>query len=362
MQLLLDSALEPVIAERLAAHPSGDSAVDALLSITVIDPACGSGHFLLAAARRIATHLARVMAEYQGSGQPTPADYRRALRQVMTHCIFGVDLNPMALELTRTALWLEAFTPDAPLGFIDHHLACGDALVGVMDPKVLLEGIPDEAYKPLTGDDPEVCKALKAANRAQRKALEKLTRENPQRQLTLEAETAAGRLAEIDALPDDTLEGIEAKRRLFASLHSGALDDLVSRQHLLTACNLYVTAFLRRKTKAEGFPATQDVINALLRQPLGVKGEAAWINAAMHSVLHWPVAFAQVLARGGFSCVLGNPPWEQLQLNEQEFFASRSPRIAALEGDRRKQAIAGLAETEPGCPSISRLQRVTMKR
>jgi hypothetical protein len=95
VQELLDSALEPVVAERLAPHggalASGEAAAQALLSITVCDPACGSGHFILAAARRLATHLARVQTE---GGQPTPDDYRHALRQVVTHCIHGVDPKP----------------------------------------------------------------------------------------------------------------------------------------------------------------------------------------------------------------------------------------------------------------------------
>jgi N-6 DNA Methylase len=184
VQQLLDSALEPVVAQALAAHPTGDAAAQALLSISVVDPACGSGHFLLAAARRIAACLARVRAEARDAvaGPPTPDDYRHALRDVVTHCIYGVDMNPMALELARMALWLESATPDAPLGFVDHHLQLGNALLGVMDVKTLLQGIPDQAYTALTGDDKERCKALKKTNRAERAALEKLLKaQNGQR-------------------------------------------------------------------------------------------------------------------------------------------------------------------------------------
>ncbi|MBX6363082.1 MAG: N-6 DNA methylase, partial [Gemmatimonadetes bacterium] len=112
VQQLLDTALMPVVRERLAAHPEDPQA--ALLSITVIDPACGSGHFLLAAARRLAAELARVRA----GGTPGADEYRHALRDVVTHCIHGVDRNPMALELARMALWLETYTPDRALGFL----------------------------------------------------------------------------------------------------------------------------------------------------------------------------------------------------------------------------------------------------
>ena len=179
VQEQLDSALEPVISETLAAHPMGEDAVQALLTISVIDPACGSGHFLLAAARRIAGHLARIRAQMRDAlvghgGQPTPDDYRHALRDVVTHCVYGVDMNPMALELARMALWLEAYTPDVPLGFIDHHFQLGNALLGVMDPKTLLEGVPDEAYKELTSDDKALCRDLKAQNRKERQGLSRM--------------------------------------------------------------------------------------------------------------------------------------------------------------------------------------------
>jgi type I restriction-modification system DNA methylase subunit len=154
VQELLDSALEPVIAQRLA---GADDPQAALLTITVCDPACGSGHFLLAAARRLATRLAQLRA----GGTPSGEDYRHALRDVIGHCIFGVDRNPMALELARMSLWLEAMTPDKPLGFLDHHLQCGDALLGVLDLGILDQGIPDDAYKALTGDDKDTASEAK---------------------------------------------------------------------------------------------------------------------------------------------------------------------------------------------------------
>jgi type II restriction/modification system DNA methylase subunit YeeA len=91
----------------------------ALLKLTVIDPACGSGHFLLAAARRIATRLARIRAE----GTPALSDYRHALRDVARTCLHGVDRNPMAVELTKVALWIETVDPGLPLGFFDARYA-----------------------------------------------------------------------------------------------------------------------------------------------------------------------------------------------------------------------------------------------
>ena len=145
VQELIRSALDPVIAQRLAQNPA--QPVEALLAIRVIDPACGSGHFLLAAARRLAEKLAQLRAP---EGAVTPQAYRHALREVVGRCIFGVDRNPMAIELARTALWLEGFEEGRPLGYLDHHLQVGDALLGLTDLQALERGIAKDAFKPLS--------------------------------------------------------------------------------------------------------------------------------------------------------------------------------------------------------------------
>jgi type I restriction-modification system DNA methylase subunit len=123
---LLDSALDPVL-DRVEAEAEDPAA--ALLSVTVVDPACGSGHFLLAAARRIATRVAR----HRAGGVASPDDYRRALREIVRSCIHGVDRNPLAVELTKVALWIETVEPGKPLGFLDANIRCGDSLLGVFD-------------------------------------------------------------------------------------------------------------------------------------------------------------------------------------------------------------------------------------
>ena len=149
-----------MIEQRLKANPEQPRA--ALLSIKVCDPACGSGHFLLAAARRLAAKVAELDAQ---GDQYTEEQYRHALREVVQHCIHGVDLNPMAIELCKTALWLEALEPGKPLGFLDAHIQCGNALIGVFDPAVLEAGIPDDAYKALTGDDKSIASEAKKLNK-----------------------------------------------------------------------------------------------------------------------------------------------------------------------------------------------------
>ncbi len=340
VQELLDSALEPVVADRLAPHggalASGEAAANALLSITVCDPACGSGHFILAAARRLATHLARVLAE---GGQPTPDDYRHALRQVVTHCIHGVDLNPMAVELAKIALWLEAYTPDAPLGFIDHHIRCGDALLGVLDPSILENGIPDKAFNALSGDDKEVVKALKKANKEALKSIAKIQREGQMPNW----QEAVAQVATLEALPDDTLAAIEAKRAAFAETEAA-----VAGSRARVAADIFVAAFVMPKTDRDKdvIPTSQDlwlVMNGEAPRT-GVR-EAASRVASIVNALHWWQAFPQVQAKGGFDVLLGNPPWERIKLQEEEFFASRSEKIAnAQHKAERGRLIAEIAE------------------
>ena len=158
VQCLLDSALEPVVAERIKGKKA-EEAAKAILDLKVCDPACGSGHFLIAAAHRLARHLARIRS---GETEPSPADYQHALRDVISHCIYGVDINPMAVELCKVSLWMEAMEPGKPLSFLDHHVQCGNSLLGTT-PALLKQGIPDEAFEPIEGDDKKLCKEYQEA-------------------------------------------------------------------------------------------------------------------------------------------------------------------------------------------------------
>ena len=138
---LLDSALDPVLDEACRKpHPE-----QAILLLKVCDPACGSGHFLVAAARRIAKRLAAVRS---GDDEPSPHNVQEALRDVVGRCIYGVDLNPMAVELCKVSLWMEATEPGKPLSFLDSHIQGGNALLGAT-PSLMSRGIPDDAFKPI---------------------------------------------------------------------------------------------------------------------------------------------------------------------------------------------------------------------
>ena len=341
VQELLDSALEPVIQQRIAGAADPQAA---LLSITVCDPACGSGHFLLGAARRLATRLAQLRAQ----GTPSGEDFRHALRDVVTHCIYGVDRNPMAIELARMSLWLEAMTPDMPLGFLDHHLQCGDALLGLTDLAALEKGIPKDAFKALSGDDKNVCKELAKRNTAELRDLERkrTAQQFGQRDLLGLRHGGLDRMRALEALPDATLEQIAAKQAAWR-----AFADESSDSPLRHAADMLLAAFLLPKTETSqsAVPTTASVVLELLGDS-GAPDHAGKRAAAREActeayVLHWPLAFPLVHATGGFSCVLGNPPWERIKLQEEEFFASRNRNVAEAKNKaERSQRIQWLSE------------------
>jgi hypothetical protein len=350
VQSLLDTALDPIL-DRIEAE--SDDPAKALLQLRIIDPACGSGHFLLAAARRIATRLARIRAD----GTPSTEDFRHALRDVVRCCIHGVDRNPMSVELTKVALWIETVDPGLPLGFLDAQIRCGDALLGIDRFEQMENGIPDAAFKPLAGDEPSICKDLTKINKAGKTDLERhrAGESAPFAPNTKEADVF-GELAALNAMPEDSLGQIETKSRAYRQFLEHARDSRLAR-----AADCYLAAFLTPKNIPESqpfsdtaFPTTRTLLGEITSAvpPHEREAHEQTVAAARETcrqsfVLHWPLAFPHVFARGGFDCILGNPPWEVSQLGEEEFFATRSPRIANLAGAARKKAIAVLEVQEP---------------
>ena len=346
VQLLLTTTLDPVLDAAESRNPSDPAAE--ILKLSIIDPACGSGHFLLAAARRAAARIAR----HRSAGAPSQEAFQHALREVVSNSIFGADRNPMAVELCKVALWIEALEPGKPLSFLDARIRCGDSLIGVFDYGMLRAGLPDEAFDPLTGDDRTVAKAYKAINKQQRDGV---GASGFIKELSAPASITDG-AARVLAMPEDTLEEIEAKSRSWDRL----LRD-PKRLALKTACDMYVAAFLLPKTGDDPDPRHFD------RLPLPTT-EAIWrtvrgggVQSSVHAVcketaeenrvFHWPLEFPAVMVHGGFDAVIGNPPWERIKLQEQEFFAARDAEIATAPNKaERDKLIKALKMADPGTP------------
>lgn len=341
VQELIQSALVPVIEERVAAQ--SENPVEAILSIKVCDPACGSGHFLLAAARKLAEYLAPLRSD---DGTVTPSSYRHALREVIARCIYGVDRNPMAIELARTALWLEGFEEGRPLSFLDHHLQVGDALLGLTNLTFLNKGISSDAFKPLSGDDKAVCKELSRENTQGLKQLER----DFHKGLTM-FDFAGGvslqqALRVLDGMPTETPEQVEAKEAAYSDWK-----DQRQQLKLTKVANLLLAAFLLPKVaSSQHLVPTSQTVHAELSDSGVTDAHDQTLKYADEvckaaSVFHWPIAFAQVFTQGGFDCVLANPPWERIKLQEEEFFATRHPAVAGAKNKaERAHRIKWLSE------------------
>jgi type I restriction-modification system DNA methylase subunit len=330
VQALLDTALDPILNKTEA---EADDPAKALLKLSVIDPACGSGHFLLAAARRIATRLARIRSE----GTPSLAEFRHALRDVARSCIYGVDRNPMAVELTKVALWIETVDPGLPLGFFDAQIRCGDALLGVFDLKVLRDGIPDAAYKPLSSDDKDTARYYLQANRAATSGQGGFDFSTGQIAMP-EMKPLALDFSGFRDLPEDTVEQIETKAARFEALREGQ-----SYMRAANACDLYVAAFLLPKTgiapsgpSERTIPTTEELWLALNQGKLRPSMMDARKAARRARAFHWPLEFPDVKQRGGFDVVLGNPPWDKLSPDHKEFFSIYDPNVRHLSPSDQK--------------------------
>jgi hypothetical protein len=335
---LIKSALEPVIEQTKADNPERPR--EALLKLKIVDPACGSGHFLLAAARRLAAEIARLDAV---ADVPDESLRRHALREVVRHCIYGVDKNPLAVELCKTALWIETVEPGRPLSFLDPHIRCGDSLVGILDPKVMEDGIPDDAYKPLTGDEKAAARDLKNRNKQVGRGVQgSLFDRESLKHVTVVS-------ADLDAMPEDTIEQIKAKKAAWSESQRDS-----ERQKQELRANLYVSAFFAPKT-ARNFdqvPLTEDlnrIAQGLAPRP-GIK-RAVEEHAAQYGFFHWHLAFPEVFAGGGFDVALGNPPWERIKLQEQEFFAGRSPEIANASNKAARERLIKALFRDDASPS-----------
>ena len=376
---LLDSALDPVIAQAVSGQGSAISKTaenieQRLLALKICDPACGSGHFLIAAAHRLAKRLAQVRS---GDEEPTPEAHRTALRDVIRRSIYGVDANPLAVELCRVNLWLESLEPGKPLSFLDAHIKCGDSLVGLgLEMTVEELEVPDDAFKPVTGDDKETAKALRKRNKSERSGQESLfvTLITSKEEL---AAWLAQRAAAVNAMPEETAAQVQEKETAYTEY----IDSQAYSQQRLAA-DLWTSAFFWQIEKPQGkFEILAPTYAALQRLRAGETldpGLAAIVRALADHLrfFHWPIEFPEVFApvgvdvessspsgvakhtrrgggfRGGvgvgFDCVLGNPPWERIKLQEQEFFASRDPQIAAAPNKAaRDRLIKALKSGDP---------------
>ncbi|WP_241311494.1 Eco57I restriction-modification methylase domain-containing protein [Chryseobacterium arthrosphaerae] len=273
----------------------------ALLSIKVCDVACGSGHILLSAARKIGFELARLRSN---EDQPTPSVLRTAIRDAIKNCIYGVDLNPLAVELCKVALWLEAHDPGEPLNFLDHHIKNGNAIIGLARYENLHDGIASEAFKALAGDDKAIASAFKKRNDAERKLqISELFDLN-----TVDADFTdiQKSMEQFNQLPEHTSEQIAQKSKIYYDLTNGKKWYRLKQLADLQVAQFFIPKTAENKDKLTTYSQYKTYLNSGAQI---LDRGASMVIAEQKKFFHWFLEFPEVFQNGGFDCILGNPPF-----------------------------------------------------
>lgn len=380
VQNLIRTTLEPVIKERIEKLRTPEEKVKSLLSMKVCDAASGSGHIVLAMARTIAWYVCTIRT---GEDNPASLDYREALREVIQKCVYAVDYNPDAVELCKVVLWIEGYCAGKPLSFLDHHIRCGNSVVGVTDLDTLLAGVPKEAFSAVDKDTKKkIIDLNKAAlqdvslvqsGHSQGLNVSLFTQDFTIQSIDGEQVGLASKVREINSLPENSLLEQLTKQKRWEELMQSPRVECLRR-----ACDVYTYAYYKQ-FKAEDLdshvdasgtytafnePYTRTVYQALQeikylddndgivdaqRLPDSFRAEVA-LAAKQHSFFHWCVEFPEVFAYdGGFDVMCGNPPWDKIKVEDKKWFEShgRSDIVNAGTAAQRKRAIAELPVTDP---------------
>ncbi|ULR54664.1 Eco57I restriction-modification methylase domain-containing protein [Streptomyces deccanensis] len=361
VDVLLDSTLDPVIdaaqqrGERKAAEAKEvdgrETVVAELLSLTVCDPACGSGHFLVAAARRIAKRVAAVR---ERTPEPTAERVREALHEVIARCVFGVDLNPMAVELAKVSLWMEALEPGKALGFLDAHIKWGNGLIGAT-PALLRGGIPEQAFKVVEGDEKSVATEWLKRNKEEHQGIVTLDAALDESVSVTNVAFASELRDLLDTSPTEKLGQV---RKLADRYKEWA--ESPAYLNALHIADAWCAAFMWEKTGDAPSPVTQRVFLSLqsTEEDGGALPETHKEIVRLsqeYRFFHWYLEFPEVFRvpdnpseagvdpvtgwAGGFDCVLGNPPWDKVDFKDQEYFSVVEPSLAQLSGQKRRAEI-----------------------
>jgi hypothetical protein len=306
--------------ERIATRDAAEAARH-LLRFAVIDPACGSAHFLVEVVNLVADRTVRFLAEHPlpslaeavgslraGALPGSAIDDSVLIRRLMLkHCVYGVDLSPMGAEVAKLSLWLASFVPGLSLAYLDGNLRVGNSLVGVVRTESIGAGSSGKY------------------------------RQADWSSLLREAATAAARAADIeDRNPDEVLESQRAGADAAAASH-----DVECLFNLWTAESF---GLVGTKKEVEGWAT--EILSGNRRSKLQ---DAADELAKANSFLHWPVAFPRVFAgeTPGFDAVVGNPPWNEVTIEELAFYGLFVPGLRGLSERDRASAIDRLLSERP---------------
>lgn len=330
---LLDTALEPVIDSHLArvrellAQGDDARAAEAFFDFRVADLAMGSAHFLVAAVDRIEAKFTAFLTEHQipavsdeltrlaQAARAALGEYASNVeietgallrRQVARRCIYGLDLNLMAVELARLGIWIHTFVPGLPMSALNHNLVVGNSLTGIGTVDEVLN-VLEPQHRP--GQDSFFAAEIRAA-----------------------LETARIRLMRAA----QTAEATKAEVREAAKAHVKAMEDAADARALLDAA-------VGVRLGVIPLPAGPErAISA---------GNSANVQAKIAElrVAHMPYLFPEVFLRDnpGFDVLIGNPPWEKVKVEVTRWWALRFPGLRSLPQGNQDQLVRQYYDTRP---------------
>jgi len=294
VKYIVETTLGPLVDELRHQGLKGMDSVRAVLSLKVLDPAMGSGHFLVEATSFLASRIVEALAEEPETVKEIGhTEVIWARREVARHCIYGVDINPLAVELAKVSLWLHTLTVDKPLSFLDHHLKCGNSLVG--------SKIVDLAWLPLERPKDTLGHLDKPLGLVQK---------------------ILDRLKDLDSISDETVEDVKQKERLFQQLRESE-----EYQRIKALADLHTGLFFSQADFSAIRKSYMDIVNeAYYGDPKQwqTKFGAPWAQSSTregieHRSFHWELEFPEAFFRDvkdrshrGFDAVIGNPPYVRI--------------------------------------------------
>ncbi len=310
VKYIVDATVGPLLQQVAASSPEAKEKVDAILAIKVLDPSMGSGHFLVEATEYIARFLVELNIQPEGVTREAELSYWK--RRVVQSCIYGVDLNPLAVELAKLSLWLSTVAKDRPLSFLDHHLRSGNSLFGVR-------------FADLTT-------AQNGNGNGAKRKIKK--QETPKEQLSFFGDdafrqsmtTAVDLMWLVEGNPALTVEQVKEQEQLYASMRAGLIGKYGRLANLLTASYFGLPIDVTLWKPLADF--------ATGRTSIAPEQFSTWVDAAesmaeQRGYFHWELEFPEVFfdrfgqdksSQGGFDAVVGNPPW----IRQESFGADKA--------------------------------------
>lgn len=333
---LVRTSLDPILAAiKDSESGSWKELVDRVCQLRIVDPAMGSGHMIQAAYGRIVSFLRQCAEEMAAAGKTdfiwTDEGSYEVRAKVAMRCIYGVDLNPMAVEIAKLVMWMRVFRPDKPFGFFDYNLACGNSLIGVYDESTdelsLSSGLQGQLFR---------------------------SQEEVERDIMAELLL---RVQKMMNMPRNTVEQVHLVDRYWRE----------QIQPLQKQVSFFYNAKLSRYLLPEGAEHGAVAYDQLVS---GLRDDHEYVKKALahdpslpkellalvsenelidrqYRPLHWKVAYPHVAVAGGFDVVLSNPPWDKVKPYRGEFFSDYIEGYDHMETADAKAASDALMEKRP---------------